>query len=155
MKLGLKLPADYRKFIDTYGSGLFADFYMVYNPFASSELINLIVCVNRVCGYNRTSQTSNPSRFPYPYFPEPNGLLPWGRDENGNDYFWLRKGSPATWQVVQDSNRGSGILLQPYTMTGFLAGVLEGKVKALASHYPNSESHTFTQWKPITHEAQS
>ena len=36
MKLGLKLPADYRKFIDTYGSGLFADFYIIYNPFAAS-----------------------------------------------------------------------------------------------------------------------
>src|SRR6266404_2309328 len=88
-KLGTRLPDDYRKFVFAYGSGLFAGFYRVYNPFAASEYIALLSQVERVCGYNRESQRSFPKRFPYPYFPELGGLLPWGNDENGNDYFWL------------------------------------------------------------------
>ncbi len=91
-ELGTALPRDYRDFVFAYGSGLFAGLYRVYNPFAASEYIALVAQGRRVCGYNRESRRSYPERFPYPYFPEPGGLLPWGNDENGNDYFWLTEG---------------------------------------------------------------
>src|SRR5262245_46610840 len=86
-QLGAELPRDYREFVFTYGSGLFAGLCRVYNPFAASEYIALVPQSKRVCDANRQSQQSNPKRFPYPYFPDPGGLLPWGNDENGNDYF--------------------------------------------------------------------
>lgn len=142
-KLGTELPTDYREFVFAYGSGLFAGLYRVYNPFAASEYTALIPSAERVCGYNRVSQQSDPERFPYPYFPEAGGLLPWGNDENGNDYFWLTEGSPSEWVVVQDNNRGEGIRVQPYTMTAFLVAILERKVKALASGYPRKSDRVF------------
>lgn len=145
-RLGVKLPADYRAFVFAYGSGLFAGLYRVYNPFAASEYTNLLSSADRVFGYNRESQRSDPKRFPYPYFPDHGGLLPWGNDENGNDYFWLTKGAPAKWVVVQDNNRGNGITVQPFSMTGFLVAVLEKRVKALASGYPRKSHFKFESW---------
>ena len=142
-ELGTALPRDYRDFVFAYGSGLFAGLYRVYNPFAESEYIALVPQGRSVCGYNRESQQSNPQRFPYPYFPEPGGLLPWGNDENGNDYFWLTEGPPSKWIVVQDENRGEGIRVQPYSMTGFLLAILQRKVKALASGYPRKSNFKF------------
>src|SRR5438128_2571968 len=102
-ELGTRLPRDYRDFVFAYGSGLFAGLYRVYNPFGADEYMALVTQGRRVCGYNRESQWSDPKRFPYPYFPEPGGLLPWGNDENGNDYFWLTEGPPTKWVVVQDN----------------------------------------------------
>jgi len=142
-QLGTKLPPDYRHFVFAYGSGLFAGLYAVYNPFAASEWTNLPKRAKRTCDLNRESQKSNPERFPYPYYPEPGGLLPWGNDENGNDYFWLTEGPPTKWVVVQDENRGDGVRVQPYTMTGFLVGILRRKIKPLASGYPRKSDFKF------------
>src|SRR5262249_54774047 len=108
-QLGTSLPRDYREFISTYGTGVFAHFYCVYSPFSKNKHLSLLRCAELVCRYNRQSREEFPERFPYPYFPEPDGLLPWGVDENGNDYFWLTQGAPSNWIVVEDENRGNGI----------------------------------------------
>lgn len=147
-QIGVSLPADYREFVFTYGTGLFAGFYRIYNPFAASQTMSLMESITRVCEQNRISQQSFPERFPYRYFPEPCGLIPWGNDENGNDYFWLPDGLPETWNVVQDENRGSGLVRQPFIMTEFLVSVLEGKTKPLASDYPHEDDFVFDAWSP-------
>lgn len=146
--IGVALPTDYRDLVLTYGTGLFAGFYRIYNPFAASQYMSLMASITRVCGQNRVSQQSFPDRFPYPYFPEASGLIPWGNDENGNDYFWLAEGPVETWNVVQDENRGGGITRQPFTMTGFLVSVLEGKTKPLAGDYPREDDFVFEAWSP-------
>lgn len=147
-KLNLRLPKDYREFIFTYGSGLFAGFYRIYNPFAKSEYTSLYKCVNTICNQDQRSQRLFPDRFPYPFYPEPNGLVPWGNDENGNDYFWLSEGPPTKWQVVQMENRGSGMKIQPFTMTGFLVNILKKKIEALAGDYPCKQDYVFEPWRP-------
>ena len=149
-EIGVSLPPDYRDFVFAYGTGLFAGFYRIYNPFASSQYMSLSKSIARICDQNRVSQQFFPDRFPYPYFPEPCGLIPWGNDENGNDYFWLAEGPTETWNVVQDENRGIGISKQPFTMTGFLVSVLEGKTKPLAGDYPLEDDFVFEAWSPDT-----
>lgn len=142
-QLGSRLPRDYREFVFAYGSGRFAGLYRVYTPIASSEYVALVPQSRRICEYNRASQKEFPERFPLPDFPEPGGLLPWGNDENGNDYFWLTEGPPSKWCVVQDENRGTGIRVQPYSLTGFLVAVLERKVEPLASGYPEESDYRY------------
>lgn len=149
-EIGVTLPRDYRDFIFTYGTGLFAGFYRIYNPFASSQYMSLSQSITRVCEQNRVSQQSFPERFPYPYFPELGGLIPWGNDENGNDYFWLADGASESWNVIQDANRGDGIAVQPFTMTGFLVSVLEGKTRPLADDYPLEDDFVFEAWSSDT-----
>jgi hypothetical protein len=107
--LGVRLPHDYRGFVFAYGSGLFARLYIVYNPFATSRYIRLQERVRVVCEIERGTKRSFGAKFvPYPIFPEPGGILPWGRDENGNDYYWRTGGPPSRWKVVQN-NVGAGV----------------------------------------------
>jgi hypothetical protein len=142
-QLRTRLPDDYRDFVFAYGSGLFAGLYRVYNPFSADEYIALLPKSRRVCDIKRWSRDDDPERYPYPYFPEPGGLLPWANDENGNDYFWHTEGPPDEWTVVQENNRGEGIRAQPYSMTGFLVGILRRKIKPLASGYPRKGDYKF------------
>jgi len=144
--LGVKLPTDYREFVFAYGSGLFAGFYRVYNPFASSQHSALFSSVTRVCKYNRESQQKFPGRFPFPYYPEKTGLLPWGNDENGNDYFWQTSGPPDAWHVVEDENRGNGIKSHAFTFTEFLISILNNETEPLAGGYPTEEDYVFESW---------
>ncbi len=144
--LGLTLPSDYREFVFTYGSGRFAQFYGIYNPFAVSEYIALMPSIQRVCAATRVIKRNWPDVVPYPIYPDQHGLLPWGSDDNGNYYFWLTKGPPDTWLVLSDEVRGEGFREYNCTMTEFLAGVLLGEIKALASDYPTDEDRVFESW---------
>ena len=57
----------------------------------------------------RETERDWPHRVPYPIYPDQPGLLPWGNDENGNDYYWLTEGAPDTWRVLSDEVRGEGL----------------------------------------------
>jgi hypothetical protein len=143
-ELGAGLPRDYREFVYRYGSGLFAGLYIVYNPFAASEYIRLLDRVRTVCEIERDLKQSMGSKYvSFPIFPEKGGILPWGRDENGNDYYWLTEGPPSKWTVVQNNVRGKGYARHNCSMTGFLLEVLEGRIKPLASGYPGPEDFVF------------
>jgi len=131
-KLGLVLPADYRDFVLTYGTGLFARFYRIYNPFSVDKSMSLLSCVQETCDWRRETKRELPERVPYPIYPEKTGILPWGNDENGHDYYWLTRGSPDEWIVLADNVRGSGVAEHNCSMTEYLTGVLLGDIKPLA-----------------------
>ena len=99
-QLGAKLPSDYKAFIDRYGSGEFAHFFIVYNPF--SETVNLLEKFKSHGKNYAESHDSDPENYPLAVFPEVPGILPWGHDTNGHTYFWLVKDKkkPDEWTVV-------------------------------------------------------
>jgi len=142
-KLGLSLPVEYRDFILTYGTGQFANFYLIYNPFSVSEWVNLHTCVERLCNTAREFKRDWPETIPYQIFPDRRGLLPWGGDDNGNYYYWLTEGPPDSWQVVSDEGRGEGFREYGRCMTDFLCEILTGKIQALAGEYPRNKDRVF------------
>jgi hypothetical protein len=146
-ELGTPLPSDYREFVFNYGSGLFAQFYRVYNPFAKSEYTALLTSVKRISNAVREIKRDWPDQVPYKIHPEKPGLLPWGNDENGNDYYWLTDGPPDSWLVLSDEVRGEGFREYGRCMTDFLSDVLLGKIKALAGDFPTEEHRVFEAWK--------
>jgi hypothetical protein len=147
--LGLGLPSDYRDFVFTYGSGLFARFYRIYNPFAVSKYTAFYPSVERVCAAARELKREWPREIPYPIYPEQPGLLPWGNDENGNNYYWLTDGAPDSWLILSDEVRGEGFKEHKCTMTEFLTKILLGELPALAGDYPSEEDRVFEAW-PVT-----
>jgi len=144
--LGLELPSDYRDFVFTYGSGRFAKFYGIYNPFAASQYAALLPSIQRVCAAERETKRDWPEIVPYPIYPDQPGLLPWGCDDNGNYYFWLTEGTSDFWPVLSDEVRGEGFREYHCTMTEFLIGILQGEFEALAGDYPRDEHRIFEAW---------
>jgi len=139
-KLGTKLPSDYREFVMHYGTGLFAGLYMIYNPYSKSKYLSLLECVD-----TQPDDALEPDD--YEFYPEEGGLLPWGKDENGNYYYWKADGEPDEWTVVQCNERGDGYAAHNLGMSAFLLGILEGRVTPLASDYPNENSFRFEPFK--------
>ena len=147
-KLGLTLPSDYRDFVFTYGTGLFAQFYRVYNPFSASESMSLVSAVQKTCDWRRQIRTEFPDRVPYPIHPEKHGILPWGNDENGNDYYWLARGSPEEWIVLSDNVRGNGFAEHKCSMTEYLQGVLTKQIAPLSGDEFKQEDFAFRPFAP-------
>ncbi len=130
-KLGQRLPRDYKSFVMTYGSGNFAQFIRVYNPFSRDEYGSLLKSANRVCDiYREIKQIEGCEQFlPFPLYPEKGGLLPWAVDDNGNWLFWLTEGSPSRWPTVVAAGRDKRWQKFDFPMTTFLGKILRKEIR--------------------------
>jgi len=101
--LGLRLPVDYKLLAESFPAGWFRRFVAVRVPerwpdgrvrflgdFASGQLEAM-----------REFRAAGGGLFPYPIFPEPGGVLPWGDIWSPGVAFWLTgPGDPDGWPVV-------------------------------------------------------
>ena len=130
--VGLTYPKDFKQLIGIYGSGrfFFGGHLVVYNPLTTEGLAGI-----RVEREIREVMRGDPDLgcCPLPLFPEEGGLMPWGSDENGDDYLWLTEGEPDDWPVVVLFH---GYASQPQLfrtdITGFLAGYATDRFDELA-----------------------
>ena len=94
-ELGIALPNDYKEYVHTFGTGKIADFVLPYNPFSDNRFLNLLKQVPKQVGTLRQMKEEfGEEECPYPLYPDPAGLLPWGCTDNGNILFWLTTGHP-------------------------------------------------------------
>jgi len=145
-QLGTTLPEDYKKFTNLYGSGKFDDFLYLFNPFAApGSGGNLVAEKDAVLAAYTETRSKFPDKFPLPPFPEPGGLLPLGRTDNGNELYWLTEGDPGGWEIALFDGRGSRYELHPPTVTGFLAGLLSGELETtlLPAGFLDQREHSF------------
>jgi hypothetical protein len=76
------------------------DFLYLFNPFAAGQDGNLLAEKDRVLAAYRQTRARFPDRLPLPPFPEPGGVLPLGRTDNGDELYWVTDGDPDDWPVA-------------------------------------------------------
>lgn len=144
-ELGTGLPDDFKRFTELYGSGKFDDFLYLLNPFAADPAGSLLGARDTMLEAYAETRAKFPERLPLPPWPQPGGLLPLGRSDNGNELYWLTEGSPAAWPVVAFAGRSTQHEVHRHPVTGFLALLLSGKLQT--SVFPDSflrrASHEF------------
>ena len=115
-KISLLLPKDYCELIKIYGAGTFGGFLNILVPYIDTfeysllkfmeiDKKNYIACKSVV---NSFQLNQNDPRLLdgwkignfYNYFPEKNGILPWGKYPEGNEYTFYWKTSGDSWNVV-------------------------------------------------------
>jgi hypothetical protein len=126
--IGTVLPDDYKALIERYGSGKFDDFLYLLNPFARDEAGNLLHEKDTMLAAYAETRAKFPRRLPLPPYPEPGGLLPLGRSDNGNELYWLTEGAPADWGVVAFAARSTRHEVHHHPVTEFLAGLLSAEL---------------------------
>jgi hypothetical protein len=124
-RLGIALPSDYKALIDAFGTGTFADFITVFNPFAQNESLNLLYALDTLHQANqKTRIISDPiwsALRPFELYPAPQGLLPWGCTANlGEYFFWQIQGPPQSWETIFYLLRSGEYEVWKYPMTEFL-----------------------------------
>ncbi|BBC34895.1 hypothetical protein SGFS_061890 [Streptomyces graminofaciens] len=100
--LGVRLPGDYRRMVETYGWGEFCDFLYLRTPFGTSAHNGLAWQAGRETGVPEWDR----ERYPYPLRPAPGALLLWGRTMDADRLCWLTEGEPEEWPVVVWSRDG-------------------------------------------------
>ena len=144
--LGIRLPADYHDFAMRFGSGVIRDGSIsieVLNPCAAHYLTRVATLC---CYFREVKASARGHDLPHAAFPTIPGLLPWGRDDNGNDLSWLTRGECNEWPVVV---RAEGYTFQTIDlpMTTFLARNLKREMKSILweqeGFFPNRDRITF------------
>ncbi|MFD7537573.1 MULTISPECIES: SMI1/KNR4 family protein [unclassified Streptomyces] len=125
--LGLGLPADFKTLVTCYGYGLFADFIAPLTPFGERNLLQ--EQAGRILIRESSFRKHNPEKCPYPFHPEPGGLLPWAGLDNGAYFCWLTVGEPDDWTVVAWNPRSW--FYEPHAMGAveFLHGLLSRRIE--------------------------
>jgi SMI1-KNR4 cell-wall len=96
--LGLKLPADFKTLIERYGGGEFVDFIGLMTPFGPHE--SLVQSARALLDSQWPLREEFPDEYPYPFYPEPGGLLEWAGTAGAQRLCWLTDGEPDSWRVV-------------------------------------------------------
>jgi hypothetical protein len=135
-RLGLTLPADYKDLIDCYGTGFLAGWILPYNPFAKNETMNLFWILN--LHHQSTNQIRGKSKSnwsivaPYQLYPEPGGLLPWGRSSSFEiTMFWQVEGKPDSWTTILYNLLRGEYEVWKYGLVDFLYRLYSRNIKSL------------------------
>lgn len=139
-----KLPTDYKAFLEGFGSGSIDGFLWVFNPVSANHYLNLIQAKEPVITALKELRAGG-EPCPYPLYPEPGGLLPFGRTDNGDALFWQTVGEPDKWPVVVNAARDPTYEKFECDMTDFLAGILTRRLRCsiFPEGFPN-ETHLFS-----------
>ncbi|MGW2036829.1 hypothetical protein [Streptomyces virginiae] len=101
--VGAALPADFKAFLDAFGSGVISGELVVFHPAGSSPLLDRMRKTHRMCTERRDKALNrgDAGQVPYPFHPEPGGLISWGYDYSGDEHFFLPCGpDPEQWKIV-------------------------------------------------------
>ena len=144
--VGTQLPGDFKAFTELYGSGMVDDFLYLFNPFTQGPDGNLVVEKDRVLAAYRQTRARFPQRLPLPPFPEPGGVLPLGRTDNGDELYWVTDGDPDDWPVALVESRATLQEVHQVPVTGFLAALAANQLtsRILPADVLGRPSHRFT-----------
>jgi len=143
--LGTELPGDFKAFTEPYGSGTVDDFLYLFNPFAAGQDGNLLAEKDRVLAGYRQIRAKYPKRLPLPPFPDPGGVLPLGRTDNGDELYWVTQGDPDGWPVALLEARTALQELHAMPVTGLLAALAANQLpsRILPKAVLSRPSHQF------------
>jgi hypothetical protein len=115
-EVGFDFPADYRWFIDSFGSVVINKLLHIWSPRknsvrAATEVspaeggLKDYVWLSSMSGgqgqMRLRLRLRHPETQPYPVWPEPGGLILWGRNERRHQCFWWTRGADSNeWPIV-------------------------------------------------------
>jgi hypothetical protein len=134
-KMGVTFPTHYKDYIQTYGAGQWLNFFGIMNPFYQWKH-------PEASGYFRWTETrletldspyrrESPTYYaPFERHPAPNGLIPFGYDDNGGTLCFQVSGDESSWPIILLD----GKLTPEYdtfqgTVAAFIGALLEAKFK--------------------------
>ncbi len=129
-RLGLRLPLDYKRLVETYGQGSFDGFLWVLQPSESNQNLDLLGQRRARLDALRALRDSGEE---VPFGVEETGgeLVPWAISDNGDVCYWVLSASddPDEWVVTVNEARGPRWETFDLSASEFLVTVLSGSLR--------------------------
>lgn len=132
LTLRIKLPTDYKEFINRYGVGSINDFLWVLNPFTQNSNLNLIKKGKEIIEAYDISKKEFPEDFIYDTYPSKGGLFPCAITDNGDEIYWVTSNIVEEWSIVVYESRASDYHEYNMGLAEFLYKILTKELECLA-----------------------
>jgi hypothetical protein len=146
-EVSMRLPGDYKRFVDRYGAGSVEEFPHIFHPTVGIVLAGTAAAELDGLHEYRSYDHREPGDVPFPVWPEPGGLYPFARTMDGDCCYWrTADADPDRWTVVL-SESFYDWWEHPTGMAAFLADVLTGRARypIFLDEWPKP-SH---DWEPV------
>jgi hypothetical protein len=142
--IGMRLPEDYKEFVEFFGGGQIDEFLMILSPFETDEYKNLITRISLNKENRKILEEQFDQLIPYPEFPAEESLLQFGITDNGDELFWKVSKNVDDWIVVVNESRSPEYEEFDLPFGEFLSKLLSREIKSAAfpTNFP-LEKHTF------------
>ena len=130
-RLGLGLPEDYKRIVETYGDFYWSEFLYVLNPFSEGKYLNLFSRSEMILDAERTTRERFPEYYPLGLYPDEKGLLPFFVTDNGDTGFWITKGAPDHWAILIKDARAPEFEVHFIRTATFLYQFTGGRFRSL------------------------
>ncbi|MFC9235145.1 histone-like nucleoid-structuring protein Lsr2 [Streptomyces decoyicus] len=145
-ELGHRLPSDYKRIVETYGAGKFADFLGLYQPNCPYIALDLARQTHEV--HTQLVRHQEISDRPLPY--NPHELQPAGITDNGDYLLWFmhKPNEPASWTLTSTALDDEEWFDFEGNLTAFLVALAQHEIDApifpdnLLRHTPCFTPHT-------------
>lgn len=126
--LGLSLPADYKHYIEEYGSGTLCTLFEIGSPFGLESHYKKSVkdAWHSWAGIYHSWGDVSESELPFPIYPSVPGLLPWGTYGDVDVIGWLTDPDPSLWYIVYKDQYEGFFELRDFGFSKFLVSALKG-----------------------------
>lgn len=132
LKLGIKLPTDYKEFINRYGIGSINNFLWVLDPFTPNSNLNLMEKGKEIREAYDILKNEFPKDFTHDMFPSDRGLLPCAITDNGDEIYWLTSNIVDEWNIIVYESRSSDYYEYNMGLAEFLYKILVKEIECLA-----------------------
>jgi hypothetical protein len=145
--LGTRLPSDFKQLMTKFPSGAFAERFYVYSPVQSKAALDEFRNDWRESLDWLVELRDDESDIPYPIYPEPGGVIPWGLGDE-HLFYWETEGpndDPDSWRVVFCGRLGEYWGEYRGDVSSFLLDAITGRFSNRYLYYePTAEKYTFT-----------
>lgn len=122
--LGLQLPAEYTDLVGRGRALEFDEELMIGSPFDENVYCNLIGMHASAAYSLAFLRHEFPEDYDVAIYPEEGGLLCWGGDGSGGQYFY----DTSDWSVALSGRPVDGVIRYPMTLVQYLAALGDGSV---------------------------
>jgi hypothetical protein len=121
--VGIRLPADFKQLMSRLPSGRTTERLFLWSPVESTEMLEAFVTNMRTAVATTAGVLESILTPPYPEFPEPGSLLPWGfsLDET---WLWETVGDPDAWPAMHLTISSGHLVRYPGTASALLRDLL-------------------------------
>ncbi|MEP7229796.1 MAG: SMI1/KNR4 family protein [Ginsengibacter sp.] len=147
-EIKIKLPDDYKNFINLYGTGRLAELIWVLNPFAAKERFNLISFLNNKKNAYNYLEKEYELKIPFSLFSNGEGILPFAFTDNGDTIYWNIKSLKIKEStIVLIDSRDSLFEEYSYEFAEFLFKILNGLLNSSILNDEDIKSKDFVPLK--------
>lgn len=143
----INFPSDYKKYINTYGTGCLSELIWVLNPFSSKSRFNMFSYLEEKKKAFLIFEEITKKKYSYQLFSEGIGIFPFAFTDNGDTLYWeINKNKSKQYNILIFDSRE--LLIEEYRMSfsEFVLEILNKSIKSKIINLGDIKGNTF---KPL------